>query len=654
MHSPLKVLVVEDPRGDASAVLEELGHGDYILELRQVRTLPRFREAVQSERWDLAICEEPLRDFDVFDALELAREKGPDVPLLVLSRDMDERKAAKLMRAGARDCLSKDDLARLLPVVERELEAASMRRDNRRAREALERLSSRYLLILNAAGEGILGLDEQGEIAFANPAAARITGWEIGELLGQPMHDLLCHEGSEAVSPWSCKVHRALVDGRVHRGNGETFHKKNGETFFCDCVSTPIVENEEILGAVVVFKDISERMRAQREKEELERHLRQAQKMEAIGTLAGGIAHDFNNILAIILGYAELARDSLAPDRKERKFLDEVRQAAIRAKGLIHQILTFSRRSKDDRKLVHLDPLVKETLKMLRATLPSTIEIREDVDSHKPVLADPAQMHQVIMNLCTNAYQAMRENGGVLAVSVGDEDAGDPDSPTEAGNGRVQLEVLDTGCGMEPAIQGKIFDPYFTTKEPGEGTGLGLAVVRGIVDNHGGAIEVSSRPGQGTRIRIRFPAAPDSGDLRELREAAWETLPGGSERLLFVEDDESLTALGRTTLEALGYRVTCRKNGLEALEVFRAAPTFFDLLITDMNMPFMTGADLCQEVLKIRPDLPVVLCTGFTELIDGEKAQALGARKYLTKPVPRHKLAEAIREALDGVELKGG
>ena len=380
----------------------------------------------------------------------------------------------------------------------------------------------------------------------------------------------------------------------------------------------------------------------------IEIQLRQSQKMEAIGTLAGGIAHDFNNILSSIIGYTEMSMSEPHLDENLRFYLEQIYKAGQRASGLVKQILTFGRKQKQERKPVLIASIIQEGIKLLRSSLPSTVEIAKNIaTTSSMVLADPTQIHQVLMNLCTNAAHAMREKGGTLSLQLTQERI-DADRQLHAFHLHagiyVKLTVSDTGYGINASIMERIFDPFFTTKGPGEGTGLGLSVVYGIVRDHGGAIDIISEPEKGTTVQVYFPVAETEGPLPE---RSLEELPGGSERILFVDDEASLVELGSVMLTSLGYHVTSRTSSLEALEAFRARPQNFDLVITDMTMPNMRGDDLARNLLTIRPDIPIILCTGYSELISEEKAKLLGVRRLAMKPIFKKDIATLIREILD-------
>jgi signal transduction histidine kinase/ActR/RegA family two-component response regulator len=393
-------------------------------------------------------------------------------------------------------------------------------------------------------------------------------------------------------------------------------------------------------------KKVEERTQALAESE---RQMQQVLKLQAIGTLAGGIAHDFNNILFPIIGYTELTMDDVAEDSQARKNLEEILKAANRAKELVQQILTFSRQSGQVRKPLKVQSVVSEALKLLRASIPKTIDIVPALEeAGGTIMGDPTQIHQVVMNLCTNAYQAMQDAGGLMEVGLETVTVTYEQMTQQIGikmGEHVHLWVKDHGVGMEAAVMERIFEPYYTTKEPGKGTGLGLSVIHGIVKNHGGFIRVESAPGKGSTFHVYLPTLEDAEAPAEAPSLPPETR--GQERILLVDDEESIVAMARQMLEKLGYGVTGFTSSAEALEAFKRAPDEFDMLITDMTMPAMTGDQLAQQLWAIRPQLPVVLCTGYNEKITEDKAIELGIRKFVMKPIVREEFAAAIRSALD-------
>ena len=404
-------------------------------------------------------------------------------------------------------------------------------------------------------------------------------------------------------------------------------------------------EGEECL--INVLTDITETKIIQEEKASLESQLQQAQKMEAIGTLAGGIAHDFNNILSAIIGYTELSLTEAEKESVLYENLQEIFQASGRAKNLVKQILTFSRQAEQERKPVKVKLICKEAIKFLRASIPTSIKIRQNIGSDSLVIADPTQIHQVLMNLCTNAGHAMEEKGGVLEIKLTDVELSADllaKFPELNPGSYLELTVSDTGHGIPANIIDRIFDPFFTTKEQGEGTGMGLSVVHGIVGSCGGAIAASSEPGKGSTFNIYLPIVERDNIQPSINE---NSIADGTERILFVDDESALTNLGKRMLESLGYKVTTRASSIEALELFKAKPDSFDLVITDMTMPNMKGDKLASELIRIRPDIPVIICSGYSAEINPQQAAAMGIRAFVTKPVLKKDIAEAIRKIFD-------
>ena len=407
-------------------------------------------------------------------------------------------------------------------------------------------------------------------------------------------------------------------------------------------------QQEEILQAnEQLKKEIKEHARAEQANQKLEAQLRQAQKMEAVGTLAGGIAHDFNNILYTIMGFTELTLDDLDPESASHSNLQQVLASSRRARDLVRQILTFSRQSETRSQPVMVRPIAKEVLKMMRATLPAGIAIQSEIQSDASITGDPTQIHQILMNLCTNAAQAMQPEGGTLTVRLLDTqlDQSFADYHPDITPGpHIQITVADTGPGIGPELLEKIFDPFFTTKKPGEGTGMGLSVVHGIVKRLGGGLRVYSEPGRGTEFKVFLPAR-QSSDTAPVEDTE-ETLPEGDARILLIDDEAAIVQMGRQMLTSLGYEVTTETDGLEALETFKANPEAFDLVITDMTMPAINGDRLAAGILKIRPGLPVILCTGYSSMVSEESARSMGIAALCMKPLVRKDLAAVIKRVL--------
>jgi len=412
--------------------------------------------------------------------------------------------------------------------------------------------------------------------------------------------------------------------------------------------STALIRTVDQNQLLLCLHDITARKRAEEEKEALQAQLLQAQKMEAIGTLAGGIAHDFNNILGAIIGYSEIASDCIPPTSEAVKHLDKVLKASERAATLVKQILAFSRQANIERIPLKPGSIVKEAIKLLRPSLPSTITIKQNIEpSTRSILADPTHVHQILLNLCTNAFHAMEQTGGTLEITLADRTLSQQNlahAPNLLAGAFVALTVGDTGPGIPAEIRNKIFDPYFTTKEAGKGTGMGLAIIHGIVTSYGGIITCESQPGRGTVFEILFPAI-DQRAVSETRPV--EVSPAGTEHILLVDDEEMLANLGKTMLERLGYAVTMQTSSLEALALFHNQPTEFAAVITDQTMPEMTGMELADKLLQIRPDLPIILCTGYSNLVNEEQAKMLGIQGFMMKPMTRKELSTLLRRVLD-------
>ncbi len=491
------------------------------------------------------------------------------------------------------------------------------------------------------AADGIIITNRRGDIEYVNPSFERVSGYGRLELIDRNFGVLRSDRHSDAFykDMWNC----------ISGGNNWSGHivnkMKEGRICEFDTTISPIRDaSGQIRNFVSVNRDVTREVKIQRQ-------LRQAQKMEALGTLAGGIAHDFNNILGMILGYTEMALLETPTGSHLWSNLSQVPKAVDRAKDLVRQILAFSRQGEQKRGPIRIGPIVEEALKFMSRVLPSTIEVRQEIRAvpygADIVVADPSQVHQILMNLVTNAAHAMRERGGVLEVKLSAVEffAYDFACPADLKPGPyIRLAVSDTGQGIAPSALERIFEPYYTTKGPGEGTGLGLAVVHGIVISHEGAITVYSKPGDGSVFNVYLPRAESEASTTGSELLG---LPRGNERVLFIDDEKDLAAVGGSMLEFLGYTVIAKSSALEALEVFRSQPDGFDLVITDMTMPAMTGLDLAEELLRIRPRLPIILCTGYSSIATPDKARAAGIRRILQKPLIMSVLSKAIRETLD-------
>ena len=487
-----------------------------------------------------------------------------------------------------------------------------------------------------------------GRFVFVNPKMISIFGFNSDEEMSMvPVSDLYC-----SLDDYRAVMQQLEAEGTI-QSRRTRCRRKDGSKIWCAVHLTQTIDPKSgstyIDGALL---DISEHIKIEEEKQKLEAQLRQAQKMEAIGTLAGGIAHDFNNILGAIIGFCELAQDDAEQNSLQYDNLNEAITAAQRASDLVKQILTFARQSEVEKRPVNFKIILNESLKMLRAIIPSTVSIQTAFNCDRTILADPTQLHQIIVNLCTNAAHAMRSKGGVLTIGLNESEVSPGHNKADIlipPGSYVRLTVQDTGHGMTREVQDRIFDPYFTTKEQGDGTGMGLSVVQGIVSALRGAILFESIPDKGTTFDVFLPAmekqnTPIKADI--------DSIVGGDEHILLVDDEKALTQMSTQMLERIGYQVTVCNSGVEALALFSRAPESFDLIISDLTMPQMTGRDLALEIAKIRSDIPLILCTGYSEHVTDEMVAAIGVEALLHKPLARNELAVTIRKALDNQAVK--
>ena len=517
-----------------------------------------------------------------------------------------------------------------------------------KTREELKDSEERYRITFEKAALGMARLDSEGRVLEANPRLCEILGYTQNELANMNFLDYT-HPDERHTGEMS---RQRLVSGMTDlHTRKKRYIRKDGRSIWVNMtisiVRDPAGKPKYFISMI---EDITSAMKYEEDKARLEAQLRQSQKMEAIGTLAGGIAHDFNNILWAILGYTELTLIETPRDAPYRDNLNQVLKAGQRAKDLVDQILRFSRQADTDHRPLRVAPIVMESLKLLRATLPSTIEIRRYLETERDrTLSDPTQIHQILMNLCSNAADAMQpKGGGTLTVRLErihlNEAAAEKHMDLTV-DPYIKLTVSDTGIGMDSETLEHIFEPFFTTKETGKGTGMGLAVIHGLVISHGGAIMVDSKLGKGTDFEIYLPAIEIEKENEEaVRQSS---VPKGTERILYVDDEEPLVLMNRKHLKKLGYRVTVCTDPGKALDLFLTSPDDFDLLVSDQTMPKMTGDLLAGEVLKVRPDLPVILCTGFSEHLTADKAEAMGVKKLIMKPVGAAELAVIIRNVLD-------
>lgn len=544
-----------------------------------------------------------------------------------------------------------EDYSRELKKLKNELEDKVMRRtrglaaelnERRRDQEALKKSAEKQRILVDNSLVGIY-VTKDHVLQFCNPRFAEIFGYQDAEeIIGKHLRNLLAEDS------WPIMAKRANEYGKENKLRYECKGvKKDGTIFAIEIFDTCILnEGEPVIEGILI--DITVRKRAEEERKKLEDQFRHTQKMESIGAFAGGIAQDFNNILNTVIGYTELTRDHVHPESNAKFNLDHILSATNRAKEMIKRILTFSQKEEGCRKPILLKHVVDDLVKLMRNTLPTNIKIHQDIEeSINPIMANESEIHQMLLNLCTNAEHAMKGKGGILSISLKEIYL----EPHDKGGNNLnpglyqQITISDTGHGMSPEIMDRMFDPYFTTKKEEENTGMGLAVVHGIVKSCNGDIAVYSNPGEGTTVHIFLPVTPE----KPKEDAAGQIVkkpPGRSETVLVVDDEPFIAELNKEILEDLGFHVIMKTGGIEALAAFQAQPDKFDLLFTDQVMPHMTGVQLIKEVKKIRPDIPVILCSGFTDMVNEGNYKTFAVDAFLLKPLLKKELAETINKVL--------
>ncbi len=529
-----------------------------------------------------------------------------------------------------------------------ELEATNEELQN--SNQLLWNSEQRLSGIFKYAPIGISLFDFNGNITQVNEYALKMLGYTRDEIIGKSFKHL-SHPDDYSKGR---DLFNQLITGRIETYRyDKRYIRKDGSEWWAD-VSTSVLKSEtgKITAMIGVAIDISEKIEAQTEHERIQNQLWQAQKLDAVGTLAGGIAHDFNNILTAILGYTDLAISDIKDGESIEDSLLQIKSASVRAKELVRQILTLSRKGDNIKSPNRLVPIIEDALGLVRIGTPASVKITlTDNSGDCFVLCDQTQIHQVILNLCTNANYAMKETGGELVITVSSTaiDSAFAALHKVASGEYVVTTILDTGTGMNRDILERIFDPFFTTKAPGIGTGLGLSVARGIILDHGGLITAESEEGKGTKFSVYIPVYSGT-EMTIPADSVTIDLQGGNERILIVDDEHVIAEMIRLFFQKLGYEIKTAPGGAEAFEIFSEAPQYFDLIITDQVMPGMTGLELIQEIKKIRPDIPVILCTGYSDIAEPVKAREIGVNEFLSKPVMTEELAGAIRRVFNSIK----
>ena len=634
MRKAIKVLVIEDSEDDAKLAMRMLRQGGFIPSYRRVENVGALKAAFEEERWDAVLSDFRLPGFTGVEALEVFRSTELDIPFIFFSGTIGEEIAVAAMKAGASDYVMKQNMARLAPVMERELDQALIRAEHRKGQIELKASRDRYVDLYDSAPVGYLTLSAEGLIEQVNLTGADMLGLQRDALLRSRFVDFVQAADAER---WQATFRQALRQGDKQRFELALRCAMGGRLDVqLDCMRVTAEAAPTMVR--VAMTDISDRKEAEADLRKFEAQLRDVQKMESIGTLAGGIAHDFNNILGAILGNVALACEDVGPSHPAMGSLEEIRKASVRARNLVQQILTFSRREPQELVTQALQPVIVETHKLLRATLPARVELEITLaDAPVRALVDATQLQQVLMNLCTNAWHALGEAAGRIVVGL---DAVVLDRAATQRLGAVppgpyaHLWVGDTGIGMDAATRARIFEPFFTTKPVGHGTGLGLSVVHGIVSSHHGAISVDSEPGRGSTFHLYLPLVESDAPAAASAEAAAPApvaAPGHGAHVLYIDDDETMVVMVERILERAGYRVTGFRNPQEAIAAVREQPGTFDLVVTDFNMPECSGLDVARELARFQPQLPVLISSGYITEELRDEARLAGVRGLLEK-----------------------
>ena len=636
--APLRGLLVEDNPADAELVMSNLRRAGLGAALDVVDTPEVFAERLENGEYDFILSDYNLRTWTAADALEILRKSGADVPFIVVTGSLGDEAAVECIKQGAADYVLKDRLQRLPHAVARALAERVQRREAASLSSQIRRAKNEWERTFDIVPDPIVVIDAESRIRRANRAAAALVGLEPGQLIGKRCCEVLHHSD---VPPPNCPHQRLLASGKEERGD---FQEAWLGKFF-DSTATPLRDSQgELRGCVHVLRDVTERRK-------LEEQYRQAQKMEAVGRLAGGVAHDFNNLLTAITGYSELLLGRLGEDDPSRRYVEEVKKAGDRAASLTRQLLAFSRQQVLELRVLDLNSVVADVERMLRRVIGEDIELVTILaPGLRCVKADPSQLEQVILNLAVNSRDAMPQ-GGKLTIETSNVELAEASRHRHgelSPGAYVVLAVSDTGCGMTEETQAHIFEPFFTTKEQGKGTGLGLAMVYGIVKQCGGSVWVYSEEGRGTTFKVYLPVvseqvvAPEPGESRPIPRR-------GSETILLVEDEEPVRTLVRNVLEANGYVVVEARHGEDARAVAEMHQGPIQLLVTDVVMPEMSGPELAEHLATFHREMKVLYMSGYTQDAIQRHGLLSPGAAYLPKPFTPEALVRKVREVLDAL-----
>lgn len=649
MGEKLNLLILDDNSHDAELEVMVLEEAGYACQWERVETREDFLLRVESNNYNIIIADYSLPSFDGISALKLFKTLNLDTPFILVSGVVGEEAAIESLKAGAIDYVLKTRLSRLSDVVQRALLEKKIHLQRWQAEDALKESEEKFRIIFEESLDVIAIIDlETEKIARVNQSAYRLFGYKIEELVGRNFSILFppttIYSSQELLK-------RLKVQDSVFES--QEFARSDGSVCFMDLTAT-VIDWGKDKAALATFRDVTERMRAQEERERLEQQLIQAQKMESIGRLAGGVAHDFNNLLTAIIGYSQLMLSQIREDAPFRRELEEIMKAGQRAGALTSQLLAFSRQQKLERKVINLNDTIDNVINMLSRIIGEDVEVVvESGASLAPIYADPTQIEQVLLNLSVNARDAM-PGGGKLTIRTADIAMDDELClhTNWARPGKYSLlEVTDTGHGMDQETIHKIFDPFFTTKSVGKGTGLGLSVVYGIINQHDGLINVRSAPGGGTSFEIYFPIY--EGIIT--RDLAPPIAPsrGRSETILVAEDEPALQKLITTLLSQLGYRVLMASNGEKALKLYMENRDHVSVVLLDLVMPKMGGHEVYSKLHLLGNHAPVVLMTGYTTEFSQPEVTETEGFKLLRKPYTINELAQKLREAMDNKSTNG-